>query len=324
MATQTVSLHGLKSHKLTGAHTEQEPIKYIKPDNRLSSFTKDHARPPIHENFHSFLTGSASEIQQQFSETAIATASIQNHRFDSDNNTCNQQMKETWQSKTSYEKPNTILSIEKIASSAVDIQKSVETFGSPVIAQPSKQINDRGYGARTAVNPALIVIATTEAEQTPMGLINAIHERSQQQRDNNDSQKFNESHQKSIKGATKVDAVSRNEHAQLLKREEIQVLKDVKEKFHQQLNAQYPQITVPLKHPEGIIDIHMRFDKKVIDKNSPNGSVRIMFSGSNEQIVTLFAQHREEFMKIITHEGYSVDSSRMQFKSSSPSNSLAM
>jgi hypothetical protein len=57
----------------------------------------------------------------------------------------------------------------------------------------------------------------------------------------------------------------------------------------------------------------MRFDRKTMGQDGVKGAVRVMFSGSNAQIVTLFAQHREEFMNIITNQGYAIDPSRMQF-----------
>lgn len=325
MATQPISLQGIKSHTLARIHNEQEPAKYIQSDARFSSFIKEGSiRPPVHEDFNSFLASSTLQLGQQFSEAATATASYQSHRFGPDHKTSSQKSIDISQPKTLPEKPIAILSMERIVSSATDVSKSPENLSSSATIQFPRQVIDKGYGPRTAHNPSITMASVTDVEQISIGLVNAVHEPPQHQRDNNDSQKFNESHQKAIKTSTKIDSTSRNEHAQLLRREEIEALRDVKEKFQQQLNAQHPHITVPLKHPDGIVDIHMRFDRKIIDENSPNGSVRIMFSGSNDQIVTLFAQHREEFMKIISQEGYSIDPSRMQFKGSGLPKSLAM
>jgi len=325
MATQPISIQGIKSHTLARIHNEQEPAKYIQPDSRFSSSIKEGSvRPPVHEDFNSFLASSTLQLGQQFSEAATATASYQSHRFGPDHKTSSQKSIDISQSKTLPEKPAAILGMDKIAPSSTDATKSSENFSSSTMIQLPKQIIDKGYGSRVVNNPSIIMASATDVEQISIGLVNAVHERHQHQRDSNDSQKFNEPHQKALKASSKIDPISRSEHAQLLRREEIEALRDVKEKFQQQLNDQYPHITVPLKHPDGIVDIHMRFDRKVIDENSPNGSVRIMFSGSNDQVVALFAQHREEFMKIITHEGYSMDPSRMQFKGPGLPKSIAI
>jgi hypothetical protein len=57
----------------------------------------------------------------------------------------------------------------------------------------------------------------------------------------------------------------------------------------------------------------MRFDRKTTNQDGIKGAIRVMFSGSNNEVVALFAQHREEFMNIVTKEGYAIDPSRMQF-----------
>lgn len=313
MATQSISLHGIKSHTLARIHNEQESARYIQPDSRFSSIVKTEGiRPPIYEDFNSFLASSTSQIHQQFSEETKATISLQNSRFETNNIASTQKPEGTYQTKQTAEKSAAILSLEKITSAKVETPKPSEVIATSSLIQPPKQSADKGYGSRITTNPSITMACTTDVAQISMGLVNAIHERSPQH-DANDFQKFNEENHKIIKSREKIDNTSRNEHAQLLRREEIEILREVKEKFQQQLNTQYPHITVPLKHPEGIMDIHMRFDKKATDSNNPKGSVRVMFSGSNDQIVALFAQHRQEFMDIINQEGFSIDHSKMQF-----------
>lgn len=313
MATHPISLHGLKSHTLARIHDQHDSAKHIQPDSRFSSFTKTEGiRPPIHEDFTSFLASSTSQLQQQFSAETKASAYLQNRRFGSDNNTSDQKSAKTHHSP---DKSSTILSMERIISSKPDIAKSAEAVtSSGAIQLPKQQIADKGYGSRTIVNPSITMACSADISEISMGLVNAVHENFQHQRDNSDSKKFSEPSEKIIKASFKTESSSRSEHAQLLRREEVEALREIKEKFQQQLNAQYPHITVPLKHPEGIMDIQMRFDRKPVDANSPNGSVRIMFSGSNDKITSLFSQHRDEFMKIIIQEGYSIDPSRIQFK----------
>jgi len=214
--------------------------------------------------------------------------------------------------------------------SPTDTPKLIEVLSSAATIQPQKYAMDKGYGPRTMIDPLIVSTSAnaTDIEQISMGLVGAVHERSQYQgneRESN-SHKFGEANQKLTKSSIKASPGSQNENAQLLRKEEIEALRDVKEKFKQQLNAQHPYIMVPLKHPEGIVDIHMRFDRKEANPNDANkGKIRVMFTGSNDQIVALFAQHREEFMNIITQEGYTIDSSRMQFnKCTSLTKSITM
>ncbi len=68
MATQPISIQGIKSHTLARIHNEQEPAKYIQPDSRFSSSIKEGSvRPPVHEDFNSFLASSTLQRGQQFS-----------------------------------------------------------------------------------------------------------------------------------------------------------------------------------------------------------------------------------------------------------------
>jgi hypothetical protein len=194
----------------------------------------------------------------------------------------------------------------------VDTPRLLEILNLAPVTQPPKPIENKGYGSRIATDPLITMATSTDLDKVSMGLVGAIQAQSQHHNSENDSHTFSDSNPKT-KMSVKASAVERSEHANLLRREEVEVLRDVKEKFLQQLKAQYPHISVPIKHPEGIVDVHMRFDRKVTGQDGMKGSVRVMFSGSNSQVVVLFAQHREEFMNIITKEGYVIDASRMQF-----------
>lgn len=323
---QSLSLHGAKAQILALIQNpnEKETATQYNPDSKFLSQIKENSiRPPIHEDFNSFLASSTSQIQEKFLEATKVTATMQNHRFGPEN-PYSQTKNDSPQLKTIHEiklEP-TLHTSQNNQISLTDTPKLLELMSAAPVVQAAKYTMDKGYGPRTTTDPLITLACATDVEQISMGLVCAVHERSQHQQDKSDTHKFNESHLKTIKPSIKEDSASRSEHAQLLKREEIEVLRDVKEKFQQQLNAQHPCITVPLKHPEGIVDIHMRFDRKVTESDNAKGSVRIMFSGSNPEIVTLFAQHREEFMNIITKAGYAIDPSRMQFKGPSLTKSI--
>lgn len=327
-----LSLHGAKPQTLARIHQNLNEKATTAPhysqlDSKfLSHIQTNSIRPPIHEDFNSFLASSALHIQKQFSETTQIASVLQNHRFEVENTSS--------QIKNSDHKPKTIPEIKLESTTHLnkgnvtspETAKLLEVLSSAPAAQPPKYTMDKGYGSRTTTDPLIALACSTDVEQISMGLVNAVHERSQHKNNENDSHKFNESNHKVTKASIKPDSALRNEHAQLLRREEIEVLRDVKEKFQQQLNAQHPHITVPLKHPEGIIDIHMRFDRKIIgyETEDSKGSIRVMFSGSNAQVVKLFAQHREEFMNIILKEGYAIDPSRMQFQCPSLQKSITI
>ncbi len=323
---QSLSLHGAKAQTLARIQNpnEKETTTQYNIDSKFLSQIKENSiRPPIHQDFNSFLASSTSYIQSESLEAAKITAAMQNHRFGSENSSP-QTKNDSHQIKSAPEiKLESIVLLSKTnQTSATDTPKLVEIMSSAPIVQPPKYTMDKGYGSRTTTDPLITLACATDVEQVSMGLVSAVHEHSQYQQDKSDSHKFGESNQKTTKASIKADSTSRSEHAQLLRKEEIEALRDVKEQFQKQLNAQHPHITVPLKHPEGIVDIHMRFDRKITESDGTKGTVRVMFSGSNAQVVTLFAQHREEFMNIITNAGYSIDPSRMQFKGPSLTKSI--
>jgi hypothetical protein len=313
---QTVSLHGAKSQTLARINrnpTEKDTtVKYASPDLRfLSQIKSDSIRAPVHEDFNSFLASSTSQINEKISDATKMAATMQNHRFGPEDGSLQKSL-EGRKSKPSPEIKFESTHLDKNNRLPLtDTPRLLEILNSAPVVQPPRHIADKGYGSRMATDP-LITLASSTIDKASMGLVGAVNAQSQHEYRENDSHGFNETNQKS-KAPTKTNAVSRSEHASLLRREEIDVLRDVKEKFQQQLNAQHPHITVPLKHPEGIVDIHMRFDRKTMGQDGVKGAVRVMFSGSNAQIVTLFAQHREVFMNIITNQGYAIDPSRMQF-----------
>ena len=315
---QTVSLHGAKAQTLALSRekpTEKETaVRYASADLRfLSQLKGDSVRAPVHEDFNSFLASSTAQIQGKISDATQIAATMQNHRFGPEDGSL-QKSSESRQPKTLAAAKLESINLGKNPHLPLhDTPRLLETLNLASVVQPIRvqYSADKGYGSRIATDPLIIMATSTDLDKASMGLVGAIHGHSPNHNSENDFHE-GESNQKS-KAPIKGDAASRSEHASLLRREEVEVLRDVKEKFIQQLKAQYPHITVPLKHPEGIVDIHMRFDRKAIGEDGTKGSVRVMFSGSNPQIVRLFAQHREEFMNVITKQGYSIDASRMQF-----------
>jgi hypothetical protein len=317
---QTVSLHGAKAQAIV--HTQSKPtdkenaIRYTPLDLRfLSQLKSSGVRAPVHEDFNSFLASSTSQIQGKMLDAIKQSVNGQNHRFGPEDSSL--------QKSEGDKRPKPMPALNPELSKSLDknhhillstIPRVLENLNLGQVAQPIKAQypSDKGYGSRIVTDPLIVMAASTDLDKISMGLVGAVHGRSSTSDKESDEHNFGESGPKS-KTSIKANQVGRSEHASLLRREEIEVLRDVKEKFVQQLKAQYPHISVPIKHPEGIVDVHMRFDRKAMGPDGMKGSVRVMFCGSNPQIVTLFAQHREEFMKIITRHGYAIDPSRMQF-----------
>ena len=316
----TVSLQGVKAQSIlrsqskTAEVEKEAAVRYLPPDLRFISGAKNAIRPPVHDDFNSFMASTSSHIQEKISDSTKLASQIQHYRFSPENHPS----QKTSDSHSPSKKEIKITPPQPLNSNTRDpiteMPKLLEMLSSTQIVRPAKlQFNsDKGYGSRTVNDPLIALATSANLDKTSIGLIGGINKQSQFHDQENDPSDFGAPKQKSKMIAGNKEA-SRNEHANLLRREEIEVLRDVKEKFLQQLNAQHPHISVPIKHPEGIVDVHMRFDRKSNTNNRINGSVRVMFSGSNPEIVSLFAQHREEFMKIITNEGYTIEPSRMQF-----------
>lgn len=318
---QTVSLYGTKAQVLAPANSKspekENPVKYNSIDLKLLSHQGSSVRAPVHEDFNAFLASSTSQIQGKIVDAIKQSVNGQNHRFGSEGDP----LPKSENHQQSKPLPSVNLEATKSLNKSHHVPldslpKVIENLNLGQVVQPIKAQHqaDKGYGARMTTNPLIIMATPTDLDKASLGLVGTVHGRSLSDKESS-THHFGEQFQKS-KAMIKANHADRSEHASLLRREEIEVLRDVKEKFVQQLKAQYPHISVPIKHPEGIVDVHMRFDRKAMGQDGVKGSVRIMFCGSNPQIVTLFAQHREEFMNIITTHGYAIDPSRMQFNSS--------
>lgn len=334
---QTVS-HGIKSQAIASAllkihekppekSSEKNHAAHYIPANLKSSpqFRGEILRPPVHEDFNSFLASSAGQMQMnfksQFLDSAKSAASVQNHRFDPDSGlekTGNQKLGASFVQQAEAKFPLDKIALIPLNDLTPKLLKNLTT--QPVLAQQlvDKGVNnglnkrDKGYGPRMITDP-LIAMVTTDLEKFSLGLVGSVQARLNQTGDFNQE---SESEKPQTKALAKPMSTSHSEQASLLKREAIEVIREVREKFQQQLNAQYPHITVPIKHPEGMVDIHLRFDRKVSSNHSDNqtkGSVRVLFSGSNSQVVALLAQHREAFLKSITDQGYAIEPTQMQF-----------
>lgn len=319
---QTVSLYGTKAQVLAQTHskpTEKEnSVRYTTIDlERFPQLKGNGVRAPVHEDFNSFLASSTSQIQGKILDAIKQSVNSQNHRFGSEDGLLPKGKNHQQPKPTPSANLESTRSLNKHPPVPSDtLPKVIENLNLGQIAQPIRTQHqaDKGYGARMTTNPLIIMATPTDLDKASLGLVSSVHGRSLNDKESG-THNFGEQAHKS-KLMIKANHAERSEHASLLRREEIEVLRDVKEKFVQQLKTQYPHISVPIKHPEGIVDVHMRFDRKAMEQDGVKGSVRVMFSGSNPQIVTLFAQHQEEFMNIITTHGYTIDPSRMQFNSS--------
>lgn len=251
--------------------------------------------PPVHEDFNSFLVSSAS--QTQIVGSAKIAVTLQNHKFipetEKDNVTALKEPPITpkTESKPSLTKVSLIPLINMPMQNAQ--LQNLQSFKVHTVI-------DKGYGIRTTTDP-LIAMVTTDLNKFSIGLVSSVQSNSSDS--GHDFDHESDSSKPHTKSLAKNQNISRN--VTLLKREEIEAIRDVKEKFQQQLNAKYPHISVPIKHPEGMVNIHLRFDRK--------DSVRVLFSGSSSQVVSLLAQHREDLIKSITDHGYTVDPSQVKF-----------
>lgn len=317
---QTVSLHGANAQAAVHAHpkpTDKEnAIRYTPLDLRFLSHLKGSGvRAPVHEDFNSFLASSTSQMHRKMLDAIRQSVNGQNHRFGSEDGSLQKSEGNKQSKPIPTVTPELSKPLDKNHPMPLNtIPRVLENLNLGQVAQPIKAQypSDKGYGSRVVTDPLVVMATSTDLDKVSMGLVGAVHGHSSTSERESDEHHFGEPGFKP-KTSIKASTAGRSEHASLLRREEIEVLRDVKEKFVQQLKAQYPHISVPIKHPEGIVDVHMRFDRKPMGQDGIKGSVRVMFCGSNPQIVTLFAQHREEFMRIITRHGYAIDPSRMQF-----------
>lgn len=314
---ETVSRYEGKVPSLVRAQlksTDKETsVRYTSHELRFPHLQSQNVRSPVHEDFNSFLVSSAAQIQEKFSDVAKISTTIQSHRFGPEDGSL-QRSEEKYDKRLPVIKNEPATHLDKKLTVSEITPRLLEILGPASTAQLPKiqHTTDKGYGARIATDPLIALATSTDLDKVSIGLIGSVQAHSRRHDGEHDAHDLSRSNQKS-KMVLKADVASRSEHVNLLRREEIQVLRDVKEKFQQQLNAQHPHISIPIEHPEGIVDIHMRFDRKAVSHDGVKGAVRVMFSGSNPQVISLFAQHRQEFMDIIINEGYTIDPARIQF-----------
>jgi hypothetical protein len=172
----------------------------------------------------------------------------------------------------------------------------------PKLATP----DSKGYGAKLTADPMLSVMANRSANDSnavSFGYISAVN-----RRENSSNSEKNESKEWHAQREIKEKPVTKSEAPQLQTAQKvaaIEALKEVSQALTKQLKQSHPCISVPIQHPDGIVDINLRF--------SSNGNVRALFAGSNPEVVQLMAQHRDQFIKTIKGEGYNIDERQMGF-----------
>jgi hypothetical protein len=307
--SQAIANALLKTHERT--LEKNQAVRYLPPHLKSPQYSQT-IRPPVHEDFNSFLASSTGQLQTQFLGSAKIATTVQNHRFMPDANNLEKNapanlLPAATMPKVEAKSPSQMIPLNELA------PKLAQLLPAPTMQSIKvQQVVDKGYGPRMANDP-LFATAPTDIDKFSLGLIGAVHANLNHQGEFNQE---SDGEKPQTKTANKPGATTRSEQASVLKREEIEAVREVKEKFQQQLNAQHPHITVPIKHPEGIVDIHLRFDRRAND--SSKGAVRVMFSGSNSQVVSLMAQHREDFLKSIIDQGYKIEPAQMQFNHQSP------
>lgn len=318
---QNVSLQGIRSQAL--ARVESKPVekesqvRYYPTDVRFFPNAKSTVgRAPVHEDFSAFMASSAQQIHGNISDSTKLTAKVQQYRFGPEDGIASktaESSKVKADGKT-FAPQNADKNIQTLVPT---VPRLIEILHATPLVQPARQqtVNDKGYGPKVMNDPLISMANVSDLNKFSIGLVGGVAGQFSHGHEKEDHRDLNHPGQK-IKTAIKPEVSSRSEQAALLRREEVEVMREVKDKFLQQLKAQYPHISMPIKHPEGIVDVHMRFDRKQ-GEDGNKGSVRVMFTGSNPEVVKLFAQHRDEFIKTITNQGYTIDPSRMQFNTNS-------
>lgn len=302
-------------HSASIKNTEHDYAKTqaLKPKNvtytapiKFAAFTNP---APVHNNLGDFLMNSSSILHQHTAATAQNTAIAKTYQGYTPNKNTSLEQSAFNKTVNNYEQPK----IEQLQNIQQRIQSPLQNTAQPqkmadhasVNTQTKFPISDKGYGSKLATDPMLSVMAnrtTTDSAAVSFGYISAVNRRENSSADGRENPK-EFSMQREIK--PKQIKLENTQMQTAQKVEAIETLKEVTEALTKQLRKSHPCISVPIQHPDGVVDINLRF--------SSNGSVRALFVGSNPEVVQLMAQNRNQFINTIKGEGYNIDERQMGF-----------
>lgn len=308
MAASSIHSVGVKNTEHDYAKTQAlkpKNVTYTAPV-KFASFTNP---APVHNNLGDFLMNSTGILHQQTATTAQNTAVAKTYQGYTPKK--NAPLEQTAFNKTANNPEQG--KIEELQNIKQCIQTPLQNTAQPqkmadhasVNTQIKLPISDKGYGSKLATDPMLSIIAnrtTTDSAAVSFGYIGAINRRENSSADSKENSK-EFLMQREIKPKQIKFENTQMQTAQ--KVESIETLKEVTEALTKQLQKSHPCISVPIQHPDGIVDINLRF--------SSNGSVRALFVSSNPEVVQLMAQHRDQFINTIKGEGYNIDERQMGF-----------
>lgn len=299
---------GIKSTEHDYAKTQT-----LKPKNatytapiKFAAFTNP---APVHSNLGDFLMNSTGMLHQQTAATAQNTAVAKTYQGYTPNKNVSLEQSAFNKTANNPEQPK----IEQLQNIQQRIQAPLQNTAQPqkmadhanVNTQPKLPISDKGYGSKLATDPMLSIMAnrtTTDSAAVSFGYIGAVNRRENSSADGRENSKEFSMHRESKPKQIKLENMQMHTAQKV---EAIETLKEVTKALTKQLQKSHPCISVPIQHPDGIVDINLRF--------SSNGSVRALFVGSNPEVVQLLAQHRDQFINTIKDEGYNIDERQMGF-----------
>lgn len=278
------------------------------PPVKFAAFTNP---APVHNNLGDFLMNSEGILHQQTATTAQNTATAKTYQgyIPSKNTPFEQNSFNKTSDIQEQPKIEQLQIIQQRIHAQAPLQNTMQPQkvheNSNINTQIKAPISDKGYGSKLANDPMLSVIANRTANDSAavsFGYISAVNRRENSSADGRENSK-EFSMQREIK--TKPIKLESMQMQTAQKVEAIETLKEVTEALTKQLQKSHPCISVPIQHPDGVVDINLRF--------SSNGSVRALFVGSNPEVVQLMAQHRDQFINTIKDEGYNIDERQMGF-----------
>lgn len=304
---------GIKNAELDYAKSQAakpQNTTYTPPNLKFS--TNFAATPaPVHSNLGDFLVNSTAMLHQQTATSVQTSANAKAYQgyVPSKNSTpeSNKFPKNTDIATQPKLEPLNVVQQQIQARAPMHTSVQAQKAPEPHIMKPKIAGTDnKGYGAKLSADPMLSVMASRSANDSnavSFGYIGAVNRRENSESNEKSSGK-EWSLQREIKAKPEIkSATPQTQTAQ--KVAEIENLQKVTQELTKQLQKSHPCISVPIRHPDGIVDINLRF--------SSNGSVRALFAGSNPEVVKLMAQHREEFVNTIKGEGYQIDERQMGF-----------
>lgn len=303
------SIKNLEADYTRAQHAKAQNATYTPPNLKFSANLA--ATPaPVHSNLGDFLVNSSAMLHQHTATNAQTNANAKAYQgyVPSKNSESNNFTKNTDLAIQPKLEPLHVVQQQIQARTPIQANTQPVKAADTQVLMQSKPINNdhKGYGSKLSADPMLSVLANRSANDSnavSFGYIGAVNRREHSTGEDKSSGK-EWSAQREIK--SKPEAKSAPSHVTTAQKvAEIENLQKVTQELTKQLQKSHPSISVPIQHPDGIVDINLRF--------SSNGSVRALFAGSNPEVVQLMAQHRDQFVRTIKGEGYDIDERQIGF-----------